>query len=136
MNWARVGPEPETEAELCQAEVAECFRLPWAALAAFPTLAQVWRDPVISLPDVRTPHLSEETPLPLSAAFQFLSPSKFSVTIPSLSSSPINFQHLRLQFLLITSPSFQFLPKSQNFLISKVGFPGNISRYFPFLHLP
>lgn len=60
MNWARVGPEPETEAELCQAEVAECFRLPWAALAAFPTLAQVWTDPVISLPDVCA-HLGKHT---------------------------------------------------------------------------
>ena len=92
--------------------------------------------PSTSLPDAGTPHLSEQTPLPLSAAFQSLSPSKFSVTTPSLSSSPISFQHLRLQFLLITSPSFQFLPKSQNFLVSKAGFPRNISRYSPFLHLP
>lgn len=39
MNWARVGPELEKEVELCQVGIAEPFRLPWAALAAFTTLS-------------------------------------------------------------------------------------------------
>lgn len=78
-----------------------------------------------------TPHLSEDTPPPLSAASHFLSPSEFSVTPPSLSIFKPNQFPRSLDNTFTVSLDhisfFLFLCNGQNFLISKAGFPRNVS---------